>query len=280
MRIKSLILIVNLIIQISLLQAQDYYYSAPIGEVNYDDDVISAITKKYNKLVRPVSTLNMTVRLSMRQIISIEEKSQTMTSSFYLISQWKDGRLKWDSTNSTFGYLSQILIPATSIWTPDLFVINTASSTGFISISSSNLAVVNSEGNVFLILGVTNLQTRCKMNIYYFPFDKQNCSIVIGSWQHDKGRINFDSDTSKLDLSGYIPHPVWTLKSVTVNTIIGSDRFTSLKDLQSNDIAYYFYIVRGGSYYMANLIVCFILNVVSLFAFFMPYAQQIALCKC
>ena len=254
------------------------YYQAPDGMTNYDDDVMSAITKKYNSKVRPVSQLNLTIRLSMRQIVSIDEKNQIMTSSFYLISQWKDGRLTWDANSSTYGGLSQIVMPASLIWLPDLFVINTASTTGFISISSSNLVVVNSQGNVYLIVSVTNLQTRCKMNVYYFPFDKQTCSIVIGSWQHDKNRINFDSDSSKIDLNSYIAHPVWNLKTVTVSSIIGSDRYTSLTGMQSEDISYSFMIIRGGSYYVGNMIACFVLNVVTLFAFFAPFAQQVALC--
>lgn len=153
------------------------YYEAPVDQVNYDDDIIALITKKYNKLVRPVATLNLSLRISMRQLISIDEKNQIMTSSFYLTCQWIDGRLKWNPSK-TYGNLTEIVLPATSIWTPDLFVINTASATGFITVSSSNLALVNNQGYVYLIVSVTNLQTRCKMNVYYFPFDKQICSIM------------------------------------------------------------------------------------------------------
>ena len=60
------------------------YYEAPVDQVNYDDDIIALITKKYNKLVRPVANLNLSLRISMRQLISIDEKNQIMTSSFYL----------------------------------------------------------------------------------------------------------------------------------------------------------------------------------------------------
>jgi len=43
----------------------------------------------------------------MRQIVSLDEKNQMMTSSFYLACQWKDGRLKW-TPESTNGHLNQI----------------------------------------------------------------------------------------------------------------------------------------------------------------------------
>ena len=253
------------------------YYEAPVDQVNYDDDIIALITKKYNKLVRPVANLNLSLRISMRQLISIDEKNQIMTSSFYLTCQWIDGRLKWNPSK-TYGNLTEIVLPATSIWTPDLFVINTASATGFITVSSSNLALVNNQGYVYLIVSVTNLQTRCKMNVYYFPFDKQICSIMIGSWQHDTTRINFDSDSSKIDLSNYVAHPVWSLKAVTVKSVNNSDRYLTTSGYTNEDIYYYLSITRGSSYYMSNLIACFILNVVTVLAFFIPFAQQVALC--
>jgi hypothetical protein len=42
----------------------------------------------------------------MRQIISIDEKNQIMTSSFYLACQWQDGRLKW-TPSSILGNLTE-----------------------------------------------------------------------------------------------------------------------------------------------------------------------------
>ena len=46
--------------------------------------------------------------MSMRQIVSLDEKNQLMTSSFYLACQWLDGRLKWTPTASNLGNLTEI----------------------------------------------------------------------------------------------------------------------------------------------------------------------------
>ena len=148
------------------------YYEAPDSNKNFDDDVTSAIFKKYNKAIRPVEQLVFNLRTSIRQIVSLDEKNQIMTSNIYIQGTWIDKRLRWDPStevNGTyiFGNLSVVTIPAFNVWLPDLFIINTASSSGYIPITSSNLVLVNYQGQVFIDVSVTNLQTRCKMNVYY-----------------------------------------------------------------------------------------------------------------
>ena len=98
-----------------------------------------------------------------------------------------------------------MIIPSSSIWLPDLFVLNAASTSGFVPISSSNLAVVNATGYVYLVISVSNMQTRCKINAFYFPFDAQNCSVVLGAWILDTSRLNLNSN-KKIALDFYIEH--------------------------------------------------------------------------
>jgi hypothetical protein len=148
------------------------YYEAPDSNKNFDDDVTFAIFKQYNKAIRPVKQLVFTLKTSIRQIVSLDEKNQIMTSNIYIQGIWIDKRLRWDpltvvNGNYIFGKLYEITIPASNVWLPDLFIINTASSSGYIPITSSNLVLVDYQGHVFLDVSVTNLQTRCKMNVYY-----------------------------------------------------------------------------------------------------------------
>jgi nicotinic acetylcholine receptor len=245
---------------------------------------MTAIFKKYNKLVRPIKTVVMRIRVSLRQIVALDEKNQIMTSNIYVTASWRDGRLKWlpysKGANGVplFNNLTDLVVPATSIWTPDLFIINTAGTNGFIPISSSNLAEINFKGDVFLLLSVTNLQTKCKMYVYYFPFDTQNCSIIVGSWKHSTDRINFETGVGKIDVASYQPHPIWTLKKVVVNSVFVTDRFAPSSNETNEDIAFYFSLNRGSGYYMANLVACFVLNCVTLLAYFLPFATQVTLC--
>ncbi len=74
-------------------------------------------------------------------------------------------------------------IPAKSLWLPDIFIINSAENNVFVSINESNLAKIFKNGFVYLVINLGLLRTRCELNFRFFPFDRQECSIIIGSWQ-------------------------------------------------------------------------------------------------
>ncbi len=43
-------------------------------ELNYDDEVISVINSNYNKLVRPNRQVSISLRMSLMQLVSLDEK--------------------------------------------------------------------------------------------------------------------------------------------------------------------------------------------------------------
>jgi hypothetical protein len=173
-------------------------------------------------------------------------------------------------------------MPANKLWLPDLNVLNIADgSAGFIPISSSNLAIINNTGLVYVIFSLSSLKTKCGLNAYYYPFDRQNCSILIGSWQHDSTRINFLSEDNFVDLTSYTLNPVWSLNKVEVNKVFSSKRFLNTFGYSSGDIGFYLIIQRGSMYSMINNIFpSIVLNVVILAAYFIPViAPQVGLSK-
>jgi hypothetical protein len=139
-----------------------------------------------------------------------------------------------------------------------------------------------------MTVGFPSQSTKCKLDVYTYPFDTQNCSIGIGTWISDTTFISLG-----LDQSEYSTHPVWQLKSLSPNTenefnridlinlyitnVAKSDYF----GLFSNtDLSIDLTLKRSPLYIMINgILPCFILNIVILVAFGMPFATQIGLCK-
>ena len=160
-------------------------------------------------------------------------------------------------------------MPANKLWIPDLNVLNIADgSAGFIPISSSNLAIINNTGLVYVIFSLSSLKTKCGLNAYYYPFDRQNCSILIGSWQHDTNRINILSDDNFVDLTSYRLNPVCILYKVEVNKVFSSKKFLDKFVYLSGDISFYLIIQCGSMYSMINNIFpSIVLNVVILVIF-------------
>jgi hypothetical protein len=210
------------------------------------------------------------LEFDIHQIISVNEKNQVLTITAILKMEWNESRLAWNTSEFN---LNNILVPAKSIWTPDLYFINTADANGFVNIQSQNLALVNSNGNVYLNLEIPTLNTRCDMNIRKFPFDTQLCEIDIGFWQNDLTRLELKIAADKLDLKDYTTNPLWHLDPPKIQDEVSNLRFAgglngkSYKvklELRRRNVIYILY------YFFA----CYIMNLIILFAFFMPWAQQ------
>ena len=227
------------------------------------------IQKNYNKNVRPLYQTNIEFEMSVNQLVNIDEKNEIMTSSCYLKMKWQDTRMSWDT--NTFN-VDQILVPATSLWLPDAYVINTAEASGFVSITSSNYALINSEGVIYLVINLSALKTRCSINVSGFPYDNQTCTIVLGSWQYDNSRLIFSANDTVLNTANYVTNPTWILKNTTALDSTTNTRFDNSSGLASTDVVFYFFIKRRPTNYMLNnLLPCFLLNIITLITFWIPF---------
>ena len=145
---------------------------------NDEKAAIATILTGYNKLVRPVADTKVEVYTNFIQIVSVEEKTQTVTTISYLTLTWEDGRLAWNK--SSYNELEEVFIPIKSIWTPDIAIINQADGDGFLKFNDYNYAIVEHDGSVFTTISLNALKTRCKMDVRIFPYDYQTCTISIG----------------------------------------------------------------------------------------------------
>ena len=277
MRLLDLVVLLVFFIEFSLCQNK---VQNKLSQYN----IITNITKDYNKIVRPDDQVKISIKFSVKQIVSFDEKNQIMTSNSFLSLIWTDNRLDWNPTD--YDDAENILISSNSIWMPDIFIINTAETNGYVPIPTSSLARVNNLGRVYVLFSLTSLKTRCKMSVKYYPFDTQNCSIVIGSWMHDRETIDFteSEDGIEIDDSSYINHPIWNLNTINVTSINSDERLgtflTDEKDTFSEDISIQFVLKRRPLYFMINNIFpCLVLNCVTLLAFTLPFGSQIGLSK-
>ena len=50
-------------------------------------------------------------------------------------------------------------------------------------------AMITFEGNIFWPVP-TKLQSTCKVDVTYFPFDDQKCKLKFGSWTYDGFQVS------------------------------------------------------------------------------------------
>ena len=96
--------------------------NAKSEDQNDEKAAIAAILTDYNKFVRPNADTVIYIYTNFIQIVSVEEKTQTITTISYLTLTWHDKRLNW--TRSDYNGLEEVFIPIKNIWTPDIAIIN------------------------------------------------------------------------------------------------------------------------------------------------------------
>ena len=59
--------------------------------------------------------------------------------------------------------------------------------------------VINDYGNItWFSTGI--FRSSCSINVKYFPFDIQNCSLLFASWTHDILKMNISKHSDKGDI--------------------------------------------------------------------------------
>jgi hypothetical protein len=103
------------------------------------------------------------------------------------------------------------------------------------------------------------------------------CPIKIGSWQQDKTRITFTTTKNYSSISDFTEHSVWEIVEATSFTVKSASRF---RNSEGNDFFFKLSMKRKPLYYIINMVFsCLVLNIMTLFMFFIPFQLQATLCK-
>lgn len=77
--------------------------------------------------------------------------------------------------------------------------------------SVSTNVIVTSDGNVTW-LSMVIFKSSCAINVKYFPFDTQNCSLEYASWTYDAYSLNLLTQGDRQgDLTNYMNSTEWQL---------------------------------------------------------------------
>ncbi|XP_038073910.1 acetylcholine receptor subunit beta-type unc-29-like [Patiria miniata] len=147
---------------------------------------------EYDAKERPVLLSNkpvdVEVSMAMYALISLDEKEQVLKGASWIIMEWYDYRIHWDP--EMYGNLRFLSLGMDDIWTPKILLTNTASEKIENPIQESVFrALASWDGNVTLEGPIIH-ETSCEMKMSHFPFDRQNCSLVISTQNTPKCIVN------------------------------------------------------------------------------------------
>jgi nicotinic acetylcholine receptor len=189
--------------------------------------------------------------------------------------EWTDYKLRWDPEE--YGGVQKLHVPADQIWLPDLVLYNNAD--GNYEVTIMTKATIHHDGRV-VWKPPSIYKSACAIDVEYFPFDEQTCTMKFGTWTYDgtvvdlkhKSQVGQVSDAALIeqgmDLSEFYLSVEWDVMSVPA---VRTEKYYSCCDTPYIDITFNITLRRKTLYYTVNLILpTVIISGLSIVVFYLP----------
>ncbi|XP_028397906.1 neuronal acetylcholine receptor subunit alpha-7-like [Dendronephthya gigantea] len=234
-------------------------------------DLVKQLMSNYSREVRPWngnSPTEITLDVALIKLVSVEEKTETLTTNIWIRLYWKDERLSWNKTK--FDGLSKITLKHDMVWIPDIGLLNRAEGSDEIGSVETRLRL-HDDGNITWLIQ-TIYRSSCSIDISYFPFDDQTCQLIIGSRTYNKKALKIVPKNRHADIKQYTVHGEWTLLGTSA---LQKSVEYSYSDEEYSTVRFYFYLRRQTLYYMMNFIVpCVLIAVLTVPVLLLPPESQ------
>ncbi|NXQ14094.1 ACHA4 protein, partial [Peucedramus taeniatus] len=242
-----------------------------------EERLLKKLFSGYNKWSRPVANISDVVLvrfgLSIAQLIDVDEKNQMMTTNVWVKQEWHDYKLRWDPQE--YENVTSIRIPSELIWRPDIVLYNNAD--GDFAVTHLTKAHLFYDGRIKWMPPAI-YKSSCSIDVTFFPFDQQNCTMKFGSWTYDKAKIDLVSMHSHVDQLDYWESGEWVIINAVGN--YNSKKYECCTEIYP-DITYSFIIRRLPLFYTINLIIpCLLISCLTVLVFYLPSecGEKITLC--
>ena len=168
------------------------------------------VFENYTRDILPNTTVNIKLGIAIRSLNNINQVDGTITSNIWLRHWWNDKNIKWNKSIWNVSKITAYTEPELerSIWTPDIFIYNTAEKP-MDELLKTN-AIIYSNGDI-IWSRPGMIKTSCVFDLENFPFDTQICSYKFGSWSYDTSQINLSNADFPIDLTNYQSNQEWTI---------------------------------------------------------------------
>ncbi|XP_061660321.1 5-hydroxytryptamine receptor 3B [Syngnathoides biaculeatus] len=232
------------------------------------NQVTRALLRKYDCGVRPVhnwtSATTVYVDLILQSVLDVDSKTQTITTSIWYRQIWTDEFLVWDPAE--FDGINEISLSSDAIWIPDIIVNELVDEGGSAAIP---YVYVNSSGRVKNYRPM-QVVLACSLEMYAFPFDRQNCSLTFRSWLHSVEEIDLalwrSAEAIANDQREFMNDGEWELLSIP-------SRYWRLQqdDADYAHVCFHVLIRRRPLLYVVGLLIPSIfLMMVDVMSFYLP----------
>ncbi|KAL2762002.1 neuronal acetylcholine receptor subunit beta-3 isoform 2 [Daubentonia madagascariensis] len=184
-----------------------------------------------------------------------------MTTNVWLKQEWTDHKLHWNPDE--YGGIKSIKVPSESLWLPDIVLFENAD--GRFEGSLMTKVIVKSNGTI-IWTPPASYKSSCTMDVTFFPFDRQNCSMKFGSWTYDGTMVDLILINENVDRKDFFDNGEWEI--LNAKGMKGNRR----DGLYSYPfITYSFVLRRLPLFYTLFLIIpCLGLSFLTVLVFYLP----------
>ncbi|VDK40055.1 unnamed protein product [Taenia asiatica] len=246
------------------------------------DEAQTRLQRKLHQVAEGSKFIEQRLRVSRREkdvsyIGYKDEVNQILTTNVWVELEWTDSRLIWEPED--FGGVTALFIPSEQLWLPDLLLYNNADGTYVIDIMTK--AMVFHNGTVKWTPPAI-FKSSCPINVQYFPYDIQECSMKFGSWTYNGHEVSLKHITQKripehegnvhidhaIILKAFYPSVEFEL--LQVSAIRRAEYYTCCKD-PFIDVTFKLALRRKTLFYTINLIIpCVGIAFLTILVFYLP----------
>ncbi|XP_077117742.1 acetylcholine receptor subunit epsilon-like [Ranitomeya variabilis] len=240
--------------------------------------LIEDLFSNYDKQSRPVKSINdiieVKLKLTLTNLISLKEREETLTTNVWILITWDDYRLTWNE--SDYSGINVVRVPYYMVWLPDIVLENNID--GQFEVAYYANVLVYSNGYMYW-LPPAIFRSTCSVDVKYFPFDWQNCSLVFRSKTYNAKEVDLqlaldDEGVKKIewvdiDPEAFTENGEWAIKHRPARKVI--NKAYTPEDVEYQEIRFYLIIQRKPLFYIINVIVpCVLISSLVVLVYFLP----------
>ncbi|XP_048853824.1 acetylcholine receptor subunit epsilon [Brienomyrus brachyistius] len=245
---------------------------------NEETELLRDLMTGYNKNIRPArhadDKVEVQVKLTLTNLISLNEKEETLTTNVWIEIQWNDYRLAWN-TSAYYG-IDVLRVPSSMVWLPDIVLENNID--GKFDVAYYANVLIYPDGSMYW-LPPAIFRSTCSIEITYFPFDWQNCTLVFRSQTYSAKELDLilaiDLETEKpiewvvIDPEAFTENGEWAIRHRPARKLV-NPRYTP-DDLEYQEVYFNLIIQRKPLFYIINIILpCSLISALVVLPYFLP----------
>nr|XP_031537289.1 5-hydroxytryptamine receptor 3E-like [Vicugna pacos] len=205
------------------------------------------------------------ISFTLYAILEVDAQLQLMTSFLWLNMIWYNPFIRWNPKEC--GGIRKLSMAAENLWLPDIFIEE------FMDVDKTPtglMAYVNSDGRIKYNKPM-RVVSICNLDIFYFPFDEQNCTFTFSSFIYTVENMVLGMDKDVQEILKTSQNIIWSKGEWVLQGIHQRMKKTTMGTNEYDKIIFHVAIRRRPRLYIINLLVpSSFLMAIDALSFFLP----------